>query len=142
VGISEVVNTSGRSFVSSLTSNYRYRARASLARSTRPSPKIHTYRSMTQIPLAEKVPKEGIAAVLCANAEESHVLKPVVVGKVRQPCALKGLTGQAARALQLSEECVFDVLTSYISCRWGLNTEKCDVMRYVTIHQSQHSCQG
>jgi hypothetical protein len=36
----------------------------------------------------------------------------------------------------------FDVLTSYISCRWGLNTEKCDVMRNVTIHQSQHSCQG
>jgi hypothetical protein len=28
----------------------------------------------------------------------------------------------------------FDVLTSYISCRWGLNTEKCDVMRNVTIH--------
>jgi hypothetical protein len=37
---------------------------------------------------------------------------------------------------------VFDVLTSYISCRWGLNTEKCDVMRNVTIYQSQHSCQG
>jgi hypothetical protein len=36
----------------------------------------------------------------------------------------------------------FDVLTSYISCRWGLNTEKCDVMRNVTIHQSQHSCPG
>jgi hypothetical protein len=36
----------------------------------------------------------------------------------------------------------FDVLTSYISCRWGLNTEKCDVLRNVTIHQSQHSCQG
>jgi predicted amidophosphoribosyltransferase len=36
----------------------------------------------------------------------------------------------------------FDVLTSYISCRWGLNTEKCDVMCNVTIHQSQHSCQG
>jgi hypothetical protein len=36
----------------------------------------------------------------------------------------------------------FDVLTSYISCRWGLNKEKCDVMRNVTIHQLQHSCQG
>jgi hypothetical protein len=36
----------------------------------------------------------------------------------------------------------FDVLTSYISCRRGPNTEKCDVMRNVTIHQSQHSCQG
>jgi exonuclease III len=41
-----------------------------------------------------------------------------------------------------AEDYNFDVLTSYISCRWGLNTEKCDVMRNVTIHQSQHSCQG
>jgi hypothetical protein len=37
---------------------------------------------------------------------------------------------------------IFLTLTSYISFRRGPNTEKCDVMRNVTIHQSQHSYQG
>lgn len=41
--------------------------------------------------LGRKSSKKMIWAVLCANAEGSHRLTPVVVVKVKQPHALKGL---------------------------------------------------
>jgi hypothetical protein len=93
--IREVLNTSGRSVASFLTSaDYiciRSTARARLTCSTGPSTRIQTYRSITQMPLEKKSSKERFSAVLCANAEGSHRLKVVVVGKVRQPRTLKWL---------------------------------------------------
>ena len=37
----------------------------------------------------EKLSQERLSAMLCANASGSHRLKPVIVGKNRQPCELR-----------------------------------------------------
>lgn len=55
----------------------------------------HLHKRDINIP-GRKNSKESSWAVLCANAEGSHRLKPVVVVKVRQTRALKGLIGQTA----------------------------------------------
>ncbi|XP_060846462.1 tigger transposable element-derived protein 7-like [Rhopalosiphum padi] len=76
-----------------------------------------------------KISKDRVSALLCANADGSHMLKPVIVGKSKQPRAIKNIMDSLPIHYYNSKSAWF---TSDITIDWFHKKAVPEIRKYQT----------